>query len=135
VAFCFYGLVQASPYIFRFAGVEDWYSRHRAGGADLQKALAGRDPNKSLLFLAHQPAALKEAAAQNVGLQLSGHTHAGQIWPFGYLLYFNQPYAQGLHRYRRTSTQIYVSAGTGVWGPPMRLGTKSEITQITLHCN
>ena len=114
------------------AGVDDWYSRHRSGGADLQKALAGRDPDKSLLLLAHQPAALKEAAAHNVSLQLSGHTHAGQIWPFVYLVYFHQPYAQGLHRYRGSSTQIYVSAGTGFWGPPMRLGTCAEITELTL---
>lgn len=114
------------------AGVEDWYSRHRSGGADLQKALAGRDPHKSLLLLAHQPAALKEAAAHNVSLQLSGHTHAGQIWPFKYLVSLGQPYAQGLHRYRHSSTQIYVSAGTGFWGPPMRLGTCAEITELTL---
>ena len=114
------------------AGVDDWYSRHRAGGADLEKALAGRDPNKSLLLLAHQPAALKEAAAHHVSLQLSGHTHGGQIWPFVYLAYFQQPYVQGLHRYRGSSTQIYVSAGTGFWGPPMRLGTCAEITELTL---
>ena len=98
----------------------------------MQKATAGRDPNKPLLLLAHQPAALKEAAAHNVSLQLSGHTHAGQIWPFVYLVYFHQPYAQGLHRYRGSSTQIYVSAGTGFWGPPMRLGTCAEITELTL---
>ena len=68
-----------------------------------------------------------------VDLQLSGHTHGGQIWPFTYLVYLQQPYAQGLHRHRETATQIYVSPGTGFWGPPMRFGTVAEITHITLR--
>jgi uncharacterized protein len=119
---------------FDLAGVDDWRSNQFPGqGADLPKALAGRDTDKMLILLAHQPVAIHEAAAHGVDLQLSGHTHGGQIWPYTYLVYLQQPYAEGLHRYRKTSTQIYVSPGTGFWGPPMRLGTAAEITHITLR--
>jgi len=119
---------------FDLAGVDDWASRHfPGGGPDLPKALAGRDPNKALILLAHQPAAAHEAAAHGVDLQLSGHTHGGQIWPFTYLVYLQQPYSKGLYRHNDTATQIYVSPGTGFWGPPMRLGTSAEITHITLR--
>lgn len=119
---------------FDLAGVDDWASRHfRGGGANLSKALAGRDPDKALILLAHQPAAAHEAASHGVDLQLSGHTHAGQIWPFTYLVYLQQPYRVGLYRYNDTEMQVYVSPGTGYWGPPMRLGTSAEITHITLR--
>jgi hypothetical protein len=64
-------------------------------------------------------------------LQLSGHTHGGQIWPFGALVRLNQPYIAGLHRHDDT-TQIYVSRGTGYWGPPMRLFCPAEITKLVL---
>lgn len=118
---------------FDLAGVDDWASHHFPGeGPDLAKALEGRDPNKMLILLAHQPAAIQEASAKGVDLQLSGHTHGGQIWPFTYLVYLQQPYAKGLYRYNHTKTQIYISSGTGFWGPPMRLGTSAEITHITL---
>ncbi|MDB5989398.1 MAG: putative integral rane protein [Herbaspirillum sp.] len=116
------------------AGVDDWASRHFPGeGPDLAKALAGRDTDKALILLAHQPAAAHEAAAHGVDLQLSGHTHGGQIWPFTYLVYLQQPYTTGLYRHNGTQTQVYVSPGTGFWGPPMRLGTTAEITLITLR--
>lgn len=119
---------------FDLAGIDDWHSHHFPGdGPDLSKALAGRDPQKALILLAHQPAAVHEAASHGVDLQLSGHTHAGQIWPFTYLVPLQQPYSKGLHRYLDRQTQIYVSSGTGFWGPPMRLGTSAEITHITLR--
>lgn len=119
---------------FDLAGVDDWRARHLSEGApDLGKALAGRDLNNALILLAHQPAAVDEAAAHGVDLQLSGHTHGGQIWPFGYLVYLQQPYVSGLHRYNDSATQIYVSEGTGYWGPAMRLGTTAEIAHITLR--
>ena len=121
---------------FDLAGVDDWKSGQFPGeGPNLPKALAGRDQNKTLMLLAHQPAAIEEAAAHGVDLQLSGHTHGGQIWPFTYLVYLQQPYVEGLHRHRDTMTQIYVSPGTGYWGPPMRFGTEAEITHITLRAN
>ena len=119
---------------FDLAGVDDWGSRQFPGaGPDLPKALEGRDPNQALILLAHQPAAIDEASTHGVDLQLSGHTHGGQIWPFTYLVHLQQPYVEGLHRHCDTATQIYVSSGTGFWGPPMRFGTVAEITNITLR--
>lgn len=119
---------------FDLAGVDDWSSRRFSGqGPDLPKALAGRDPDKALVLLAHQPVAIDEASAHGVDFQLSGHTHGGQIWPFNYVVYLQQPYVKGFHRHLGTATQIYVSSGTGFWGPPMRFGTSSEITNITLR--
>ncbi|MEK7706207.1 MAG: metallophosphoesterase [Myxococcota bacterium] len=117
---------------FDVAGVDDW-SAHQFGnghGADLAKALAGRDANVPVVLLAHQPRAIHEAAARGVDLQLSGHTHGGQIWPFGYLVKLTQPYLDGLHQHGESA--IYVSRGTGYWGPPMRLGGRSEISVLEL---
>lgn len=116
-----------------FAGIDDFASGHFPGhGPDLPKALAERDTQNPLILLAHQPAAIREAAAHGVDLQLSGHTHGGQIWPWNYFVYIQQPYVSGLHTYPKSGSQIYVSDGTGFWGPPMRLGTSAEITEITL---
>jgi predicted MPP superfamily phosphohydrolase len=84
-----------------------------------------------LVLLAHQPRAIVEAATLGVGLQLSGHTHGGQIWPFNNFVKLAQPYVQGLHQHGRA--QIYVSPGTGYWGPPMRIGTRAEITRVILQ--
>jgi predicted MPP superfamily phosphohydrolase len=115
------------------AGVDDFESYRFPGhAADLPKALAGRDPNVPVILMAHQPAAITEAAALGVDLQLAGHTHGGQIRPFDYLVKIRQPYVRGLHRHPGSNTQIYVSCGTGFWGPPMRLGTSAEITSLRL---
>jgi uncharacterized protein len=117
---------------FDLAGVHDWHAKRYADdGPDLPRALEGRDPSRALVLLAHQPRAVVEAAKLGVDLQLSGHTHGGQIWPFTYLVKLQQPYVAGLHRHG--DTQIYVSPGTGYWGPPMRLGTRAEITKIVLQ--
>ena len=100
-------------------------------GADYAKALGGARPDRELIMLAHQPSQIVHAARAGVGLQLSGHTHGGQIWPFGALVRLNQPYVAGLHRHDER-TQIYVSRGTGYWGPPMRLFCPAEITKLVL---
>ena len=118
---------------FELAGIDD-YTAHQFGnghGSDLQRALAGRDPAHELVLMAHQPRSAKEAASFGVGLQLSGHTHAGQIWPWRYAVKLQSPWVEGL--YREGTLQLYVSPGTGYWGPPMRLGTQAEITEITLR--
>ncbi|HEX4458616.1 MAG TPA: metallophosphoesterase, partial [Polyangia bacterium] len=100
-------------------------------GPDLPRALAGRDDKRALVLLAHQPRVITTAAAHGVGLQLSGHTHGGQIWPWNFAVYLQQPFVAGLAKHK--GTQIYVSRGTGYWGPPMRLGAPSEITRIRLR--
>jgi predicted MPP superfamily phosphohydrolase len=113
------------------AGIDDFSARGGGHGPNLPKALAGRDSSRELVLLAHQPRAISEAAKLGVGLQLSGHTHGGQIWPWYYLVFLQQPYVAGLHRHG--DAQIYVSCGTGYWGPPMRVGAPPEITHITLE--
>jgi predicted MPP superfamily phosphohydrolase len=113
------------------AGIDDASAHGNGHGPDLEKAVRGRDPNRPLVLLAHQPKQIADAERHGVALQLSGHTHGGQIWPFSLAVLLQQPFVQGLHR--RGDVQIYVSPGTGYWGPPMRVGTQCEITEITLR--
>jgi len=118
---------------FDLAGIDDAHA-HQFGnghGADLARAVLGRDPSRELVLLAHQPRAVFEAVEHGVGLQLSGHTHGGQIWPWTYLVRLQQPVVAGLARF--SDTQVYVSRGTGYWGPPMRLAAPAEITRVTLR--
>ncbi len=119
---------------FDLGGIED-RTAHQYGGlspkAALARALDGRDSTRELVLLAHQPRSLLDAAAFGIGLQISGHTHGGQIWPFGYLVRLQQGFWPGLHRHGEA--QIYVSRGTGYWGPPMRLAEPAEITHLTLE--
>jgi predicted MPP superfamily phosphohydrolase len=119
---------------FDLAGIED-RTAQRYGGlppeAALARALDGRDTKRELVLLAHQPRSMIEAAPYGVGLQISGHTHGGQIWPFGYLVRLQQGFWPGLHRHGEA--QIYVSRGTGYWGPPMRLAEPAEISHLTLE--
>jgi uncharacterized protein len=121
---------------FDLAGLDDW-SGHQFGGdhgMDLPRALAGRDPDRSLVLLEHQPREFGAAVKAGVELQLSGHTHGGQLFPFNLAVRAAFPYVKGL--YRRTegtaTGQIYVSRGTGYWGPPMRLGAPPEIGKLVL---
>ena len=114
------------------AGIDDVSAKGLPGhGPDLPRALAGRDDKHALVLMAHQPRVIAAAAAHGVGLQLSGHTHGGQIWPWNFAVYLQQPFVAGLAKHK--GTQIYVSRGTGYWGPPMRLGAPSEITRIRLR--
>lgn len=119
--------------VFDLAGVDDYGARHLAPGHrhDPDRALSGRDRSRVAVLLAHQPRSVKKAAEHRVDLVLAGHTHGGQIWPMHHLVHLQQPYLRGLHRLR--GTWIYVSAGTGFWGPPMRLGSTAEITQVVLR--
>jgi predicted MPP superfamily phosphohydrolase len=119
---------------FDLAGVPDHgASRFPDDGPaeDIAGALFGRDPSRAVVLLAHQPIAIHKAASLAVDLQLSGHTHGGQIWPWGALVRLQQPFIRGLHRIGES--QLYVSCGTGFWGPPMRLGAPAEITEIILR--
>jgi predicted MPP superfamily phosphohydrolase len=123
--------VQKGGAALDIAGIDDHHSAvHPGHGPDLPRALAGRDAERPVVLLAHQPIAVEEAAGLDVDLQLSGHTHGGQLWPWGYFVRLQQPYIAGLHRVGKTL--LYVSCGTGYWGPPMRLGAPAEITDLTL---
>ncbi|MGW4879178.1 metallophosphoesterase [Streptomyces sp. NPDC004262] len=100
--------------------------------ADLAGALDGADPGLPVLLLAHQPKFVERAAADGIDLQLSGHTHGGQIWPFHHLVRIDQPVLAGLSRHG-TRTLLYTSRGTGFWGPPFRVFAPSEITLLVLR--
>ncbi|MDN5850396.1 MAG: metallophosphoesterase [Nitrococcus sp.] len=95
-------------------------------------ALAGVDPNQPVVLLAHQPKQIDAAIELDIDLQLSGHTHGGQIWPFHLLVRLVQPSLHGLTRHGER-TQLYTSRGTGFWGPPLRIFAPSEITVLTLN--
>ncbi|RRR87278.1 metallophosphoesterase [Streptomyces sp. RP5T] len=117
------------------AGVDDVTAESSglAGhGAHLAGALNGADPELPVLLLAHQPKFVDRAAAAGVDLQLSGHTHGGQIWPFHHLVRLDQPALAGLSHHG-PRTLLYTSRGTGFWGPPFRVFAPSEITLLVLR--
>jgi len=99
--------------------------------SDPAAARAGAPECDVSLLLAHQPRSIDAAAAAGYDLQLSGHTHGGQYFPFSLLVHLAQPYVAGLAKHG--PTWIYVSRGTGYWGPPMRVGAPHEITLVTLR--
>ncbi len=115
-------------------GVDDWRAARmfEGHGHDLEKACAGRDPKRTGILLAHQPRAVPDAEGRGIDLVLCGHTHGGQIWPWGYFVALVQPYVEGLHRHDQR-TWVYVNRGTGYWGPPMRVLVPPEITLLTLR--
>ncbi len=115
------------------AGVTD-YGAHRFDAAqrsDPEAALRGAPPDAGArILLAHQPRTAPAAARAGFDLQLSGHTHGGQFWPWTWLVRFQQPFTAGLHRLG--ALWVYISRGTGYWGPPKRIGAPSEITLLRL---
>jgi predicted MPP superfamily phosphohydrolase len=115
---------------FDLAGIDDASSHGNGHGPDLAKALRGRDAARACVLLAHQPRGIELADTLGVDLQLSGHTHGGQMVPWNFLVRLQQPFVAGLHKLARA--QIYVSRGTGYWGPPMRVGAPAEITEVEL---
>jgi predicted MPP superfamily phosphohydrolase len=115
------------------AGVTDYGAHHfdAAQRSDPTASLQGVPANSGpRILLAHQPRSAPAAAEAGFDLQLSGHTHGGQFWPWNLFVRFQQPFTAGLHRLNRL--WIYVSRGTGYWGPPKRFGAPSEITRIRL---
>jgi uncharacterized protein len=116
---------------FDLLGVEDWGTRFGGGEYDLDAAMAGRDAERASVLLAHQPANLDVVASRGIGLQLSGHTHGGQIFPgtlIGSAIWGDRN--TGLSRHG--STQLYTSRGCGFVGPPMRVGAPPEIVKLVL---
>jgi predicted MPP superfamily phosphohydrolase len=114
------------------AGVTDFSAQHfdPSHRTDPQAAARGAPAGAMKLLLAHQPRSAALAAAAGYDLQLSGHTHGGQFWPWNLFVRLQQPFTAGLNRLGRM--WIYISRGTGYWGPPMRFGIPSEITRIRL---
>jgi len=115
------------------AGVTDYSAGHfdAAQRSDPAAAIAGAPPDAGVrLLLAHQPRSAFAAAPAGFDLQLSGHTHGGQFFPWIFLVRLQQPFTAGLHRLGKL--WVYISRGTGYWGPPKRLGAPSEITYLRL---
>jgi len=114
------------------AGVGDFSAKrmHPEHGSDPARALAGAPDASVKVLLAHQPKSVLAARKLGYDLQLSGHTHGGQFFPWNLLVGFFHPLARGLGRFDRT--WLYVSCGTGTWGPPVRTGVRSEISVIEL---
>jgi hypothetical protein len=102
-----------------------------AAGPDFDAALGGRDPSRPVVLLAHQPIQVHEAARHGVDLQLSGHTHGGQMVPFNYLVGLQQPVVSG--HATIDGTQVYVTNGAGFWGPPVRVGAPPQVTLVELR--
>lgn len=117
---------------FDLVGVDDW-SAGKMGfsqGYDLAAATAGRDSERASVLLAHQPSNWKVAAREGMGLQLSGHTHGGQFFPFTLAVSAIWEHDAGL--FHEGGRHLYVSRGTGFWGPPLRVGAPPEIVRVTL---
>jgi len=115
-------------------GRED-LSRSQFAGAKrkpLEQIMAGVDTTFPLILMDHQPFRLAEGAANKVDLQLSGHTHHGQLWPFGFIT--RAIYEVSWGYVRKGGTHVYVSSGVGSWGPPVRTGNRPEIVRITIRC-
>jgi len=115
------------------AGVTD-YRAHQYKAehlSDPKKALQKAEQADVKILLAHQPKSIDAATEAGFDLQISGHTHGGQYYPWNFIAKMANPYIQGLHKHQ-DKTWIYVSRGTGYWGPPVRLGTEPEITLLTL---
>jgi predicted MPP superfamily phosphohydrolase len=116
---------------FVLAGVDDPAARMTGRtGPDVGRALAGVAPDREIVLLAHRPTEIYAATEHGVGLQLSGHTHGGQFWPFTWAAHLVFPYVAGLANH--DGTQIYVSRGTGYVGPPVRIGAPAELTLVEL---
>ena len=118
--------------IINLAGITDLMGR-RMGllEPDLKKALLHVKTDLPTVLLAHQPKIINELKDEKIDLVISGHTHGGQIFPFGLLVLLDQPYLSGLYQHSK-DTQIFVSNGAGYWGPPIRVLAPSEIVKIRL---
>ena len=115
------------------AGVADYNAHHfdASHRSDPAAALAGAPPSAGMrLLLAHQPRSAPAAAQAGFDLQLSGHTHGGQFWPWMHLVKFQQPFTAGLNKLH--DLWVYTNRGTGYWGPPKRFGVPSEIMHLRL---
>ncbi|WP_189115260.1 metallophosphoesterase [Pilimelia terevasa] len=115
------------------AGVHDVAGAEQDAGfaPDFGRTFAGRDPARPVVLLAHQPVQAYEAARHGVDLQLSGHTHGGQMVPFNLAVRLQQPVVSGLGEV--DGTRVYVTDGAGFWGPPVRVGAPPEVALVQLR--
>jgi predicted MPP superfamily phosphohydrolase len=116
---------------FELAGVNDATAYQWQDAADVDKAMRGRDPQRAAVLLAHQPVDVQDAVRNDVDLQLSGHTHGGQLTPFELAVSLQQGAVAGF--YEIDGTKLYVTKGAGFWGPPVRIGAPPDITIIELR--
>jgi predicted MPP superfamily phosphohydrolase len=118
--------------VLAVAGVTDFSAHHfdPSHQSDPHAAASGAPEGSVKVLLAHQPRSAHSAAQAGYDLQLSGHTHGGQFWPWNLFVRLQQPFTSGLNRLGRM--WVYINRGTGYWGPPMRFGIPSEITRIRL---
>ncbi|WP_433653390.1 metallophosphoesterase [Micromonospora zamorensis] len=126
--------IQARGGVLDLAGVNDLDATGGTGlaaGPDFAAALGDRDPSRPVVLLAHQPLAAVEAARYGVDLQLSGHTHGGQMVPFNLAVRLEQPVVSGLGEV--DGTKVYVTNGAGFWGPPVRVGAEPQISLVELR--
>ncbi len=103
---------------------------HASGAPDPEKAIEGAPGNTVKILLAHQPAVYREASRAGFHLQLSGHTHGGQFFPWSIVVALSHRYYKGLQRYE--NMWLYISRGAGYWGPPLRFAVPAEITLLRL---
>ncbi|MGW5637973.1 metallophosphoesterase [Streptomyces sp. NPDC003832] len=115
---------------FDLAGVNDISGEDHSDAPDYARALGDRDTDRAAVLMAHQPVMIHQAVEHGVDLQLSGHTHGGQLWPGNLVARLENPTVASLERYG--DTQLYVTRGAGAWGPPVRVGAPSDITVVEL---
>ncbi|MFB9467794.1 metallophosphoesterase, partial [Streptomyces cinereospinus] len=115
---------------FDLAGVNDITGEAHDDAPDYERALGDRDRSRAVVLMAHQPVMIHQAVEYGVDLQLSGHTHGGQLWPGNLVAGLANPTVAGLDRYG--DTQLYVTRGAGAWGPPVRVGAPADITVVEL---
>lgn len=125
-------IIQRKGERFVLAGITDFRAAQIRPdhASDPKAALAGSPDSVPRIMLAHQPKSIFQAAPCGVDLLICGHTHGGQYIPFNLMVPLDQPYVHGLHQHG--TTRVYVSRGTGYWGPPVRIGAPSEITVLRL---
>jgi predicted MPP superfamily phosphohydrolase len=113
------------------AGVNDLGGEDFGDGPDFDKALGDRDPSRPVVLMAHQPVVAHDAARYGVDLQVSGHTHGGQMVPFNLVVGLEQPVVSGFGRV--DGVPVYVTNGAGFWGPPVRVGAPPQVSVIDLR--
>jgi predicted MPP superfamily phosphohydrolase len=113
------------------AGVNDLTGEQQGDAPDFARALGDRDTSRPVVLMAHQPVAAREAAPYGVDLQVSGHTHGGQMAPFNLLVKLQQPVVSGFGEV--DGVPVYVTNGAGFWGPPVRVGAPPQVTVIELR--